>query len=102
VSIGVVLNNSYVRAEKAKLMEAGVEDWQYTFYMNELNTAPYVVNLLKNAKRREGQPLMVVGDYSYYTDVKYGNNFTLSGDSSAFLDPIFSSLLKYENLFYVG
>lgn len=91
VSIGVVLNNSYVRAEKAKLMEAGVEDWQYTFYMNELNTAPYVVNLLKNAKRREGQPLMVVGDYSYYTDVKYGNNFTLSGDSSAFLDPIFSS-----------
>ncbi len=91
ISVGVVLNNSYVRAEKAKLMAAGIEDWKYQFYLNELSTSPYIVNLLKNAQRREGQPLMVVGDYSYYTDVKYGNDFSLTGDSSAFLDPIFSS-----------
>ena len=91
ISVGVVLNNSYVRAEKAKLNEQGITDWKYPFYLNELSTSPYVTDLLKNAKRREGQPLMVVGDYSYYTDVKYGNDFTLTGDSSAFLDPIFSS-----------
>lgn len=91
ISVGVVLNNSYVRVEKAKLTSSGTEDWKYQLYLNELNSSPYIVDLLKNAKRREGQPLMVVGDYSYYTDVKYGDDFTLSGDSSAFLDPIFSS-----------
>ncbi len=91
ISVGVVLNNSYVRTEKAKFDKQGITDWKYQFYLNELNSSPYIVDLLKNAKRREGQPLMVVGDYSYYTDVKYGNDFTLTGDSSAFLDPIFSS-----------
>ncbi|HEX5002734.1 MAG TPA: NAD(P)/FAD-dependent oxidoreductase [Bacteroidia bacterium] len=89
ISVGVVVNNKYVRTVKPTLDKS--ENWQEAFYMNELNSSPYVMNLLKNAKRREGQPLMVVGDYSYYTDVKYGNDFALTGDSSAFLDPIFSS-----------
>jgi hypothetical protein len=85
------MKGSYVKAEKAKLTEAGVEDWKNQLYLNEIFSSPYVSNLLKDARRREGQPLIVVGDYSYYTDVKYGNDFTLTGDSAAFLDPIFSS-----------
>ncbi len=91
VSIGVVLNNSYVKAEKSKLTNTDIEDWKYQFYLNEISSSPYVADILKKAKRREGQPLMVVGDYSYYTEAKYGNDFALTGDSSAFLDPIFAS-----------
>lgn len=91
ISVGVVLNNSYVKDEKAKFMEQYGKDWQYEFYMSELMSSPYVKELLSKAKRREGQPLMVVGDYSYYTDQKYGKNYSLVGDSGAFLDPIFSS-----------
>ena len=93
VSVGVVLNNSYVKSEKSKLTStnSNVEDWKFQFYLNELNSSPYIADLLKTACRREGQPLMVVGDYSYYTEAKYGNDFSLTGDSSAFLDPIFAS-----------
>ena len=91
VSIGVVLNNAYVKSEKAKLNNTETEDWKYQFYLNEISSSPYVSEILKKAKRREGQPLMVVGDYSYYTEAKYGNDFALTGDSSAFLDPIFAS-----------
>ncbi len=91
VSIGVVLNNAYVKSEKAKLKNTDTEDWKYQFYLNEISSSPYVAKILKRAKRLETQPLMVVGDYSYYTAAKYGNDFSLTGDSSAFLDPIFAS-----------
>jgi flavin-dependent dehydrogenase len=35
--------------------------------------------------------MLVNGDYSYKTDVKYGDNFALVGDAHTFLDPVFSS-----------
>jgi flavin-dependent dehydrogenase len=36
-------------------------------------------------------PLAVDGDYSYVCHEKWGDNFALVGDSSAFIDPIFST-----------
>jgi flavin-dependent dehydrogenase len=91
ISVGVVVNNSFVKSEKAKITSSGIKDWQNQFYQNELNSSPFVANLLRSAKRRENQSLVVIGDYSYYSDIKYGNDFALTGDSSTFLDPIFSS-----------
>ncbi|HKC69617.1 MAG TPA: hypothetical protein VKG26_15375, partial [Bacteroidia bacterium] len=34
---------------------------------------------------------ITAGDYSYYCEKKYGDNYALIGDAGAFLDPIFSS-----------
>jgi hypothetical protein len=34
---------------------------------------------------------MIEGDYSYYSQQKYGTNFAMVGDASRFIDPIFSS-----------
>lgn len=89
ISVGVVVNNSYFKQEKQKLMDAGIKDWQQAFYMNEIESSPYVHEIVSKAKQR--QAVLVNGDYSYYSEVKYGNNFLITGDASAFLDPIFAS-----------
>ena len=79
VSVGVVLNHSYLRSERAELLRQGRQDWQN----------PFVADVL--AEARTIQPLMFNGDYSYSVTQKYGSNFALVGDASAFIDPIFAS-----------
>jgi len=91
ISVGVVVSNQYIKTEKTKLINSGVEDWKSTFYHKELKESPYVVDLLKSAKLIDGFPLNLMGDYSYYSETKFGDNFVMAGDSAAFLDPIFSS-----------
>lgn len=91
ISIGVVVNNSYMKGAQKKLMEQGVKDWAQQFYLDEIASSPYVNDMLTNHKAKQRQPVLVNGDYSYYADVKYGNNFSIVGDASAFLDPIFAS-----------
>jgi flavin-dependent dehydrogenase len=36
-------------------------------------------------------PLLVEGDYSYFSETKYGANYAMVGDAAQFIDPIFSS-----------
>ncbi len=89
ISIGAVVNNSYMKQEQKKLMDSGIKDWQEAFYHNEIRLSPYVANIITNAKQR--QKVLVNGDYSYYAEKKYDTNYAIVGDASAFLDPIFAS-----------
>jgi flavin-dependent dehydrogenase len=89
LTVGVVLNNSYIRAEKSKFQDQGIKDWQMALYEQELGYSSYAKDLLSNAQIV--QPLVVEGDYSYYTEKKYGPNYAMVGDAATFIDPIFSS-----------
>jgi flavin-dependent dehydrogenase len=89
VSVGVVVNSSYYRAQRAELKAAGHEDWKLALYLKELQQAAYTRDILENAHME--RDLMLNGDYSYLCKVKWGDRFCLVGDASAFIDPIFSS-----------
>lgn len=89
LTVGVVLNNDYIRSEKAKLQAEGAEDWLMALYHQELSYSSFVTDLLENASIL--QPLTVEGNYSYFTESKYGENYALVGDAAQFIDPIFSS-----------
>jgi flavin-dependent dehydrogenase len=89
VSVGVVLNHSYLRGERERLLADGSTDWQMDLYRQELFSSPFIADVLAGA--RTILPLMFNGDYSYEVQVKRGHNFALVGDASAFIDPIFAS-----------
>ncbi len=89
LSVGIVLNHSYIRKRKAELAAGGEKDWQVVLYREELSSSPFVKDIL--AKANMIQPLMINGNYSYLVEKKYGSNFCLVGDSGSFIDPIFAS-----------
>jgi len=90
LSIGIVMNTAYYRAQRAGLKAAGHDDWRDALYMREILESPYVAEVLENAERMNYQ-LMLNGDYSYFVGSKWGERYALVGDASAFIDPIFSS-----------
>jgi flavin-dependent dehydrogenase len=91
LTVGVVLNNDYIRQQKVMFQEQGVEDWTLALFQHELALSPFVTKILDGAHIVE--PLRVEGDYSYFVDKenKYGSGYALIGDASTFIDPIFSS-----------
>jgi flavin-dependent dehydrogenase len=89
VSVGVVINHDFLRQEKERLTAAGSTDWKRDLYLQELWSSPYMRHILSDA--RIIMPLMFNGDYSYAVKSKYGENWALVGDASAFIDPIFAS-----------
>lgn len=91
LTIGVVLNNEYIRAQKSKLSQNGSRDWVADLFYQELGLSPYVQKLISDAHTI--QPLTIEGDYSYYIDgdSKFGENYAMVGDAATFIDPIFSS-----------
>lgn len=89
VSVGVVLNHSYVRQNKERLLKDGSHDWQLDLYREEISSSPFVADSLSEAQII--MPLMFNGDYSYSVRRKHGPNFAIVGDASAFIDPIFAS-----------
>ncbi|MCW3086379.1 MAG: dependent oxidoreductase [Bacteroidetes bacterium] len=92
LSIGVVINNSYVKEQKQKLQktdDAHPDDWKEKFYLQEIADSYVRESILKDAVL--SHKAQMIGDYSYYCDEKYGSNYALLGDAGAFLDPIFSS-----------
>jgi len=89
LSIGVVMENSYVKEQKKKLQKDGTDNWKHELYMQEINETFLSKGVLKDGTLEHGVTL--AGDYSYYCENKFGNNFALVGDAGAFLDPIFSS-----------
>ncbi|HJR91446.1 MAG TPA: NAD(P)/FAD-dependent oxidoreductase [Acidimicrobiia bacterium] len=89
VSVGVVVNSSYYRGQRAELLEEGFDDWKLALYLKEIDAAPYTKDILDGATME--RDLAVNGDYSYLCKEKWGDRFCLVGDASAFIDPIFSS-----------
>ncbi len=89
VSIGVVMNTSYYRDQRRKFKAEGIDDWQQALYAQELESAAFCKQILAGA--RQLRPVLYNGDYSYFCHQKFGENFALVGDASAFIDPIFSS-----------
>lgn len=87
LSIGVVVNNSHVKEKKKQFQDSA--DWKKDYYLQELQECYLYNTVLKNAKMEH--KVAMAGDYSYYCEKKYGENFALVGDAGAFLDPIFSS-----------
>lgn len=88
LTVGVVMNNAYIREEKARLQSES-DDWRMALYLQELGYSPFAQRVLANGEII--QPLVIEGDYSYYTETKYGQNFAMIGDAAQFIDPIFSS-----------
>ncbi len=89
LSVGVVLNSSYYRAARSRLLSAGHQDWRLALYLEEIQNAPFTRDVLEHATMEAN--LAIDGDYSYVCHQKYGDNFALVGDASAFIDPIFST-----------
>ena len=85
LSIGVTLNNSYVKEQKKNFGS----DWQEQLYRQEVGEAIGLRSILENATVEHA--IQVMGDYSFSVDKKYGTNYAHVGDAGAFLDPIFSS-----------
>lgn len=89
ISVGLVVDRKYLKAEKAKFTSAGVADWQRALYLQEIENCSLTRRILRDAKI--AQPLIVVSDFSYFLDKTYGKNYAILGDAGKFLDPIFAS-----------
>jgi flavin-dependent dehydrogenase len=88
LSMGVAANMTYVNARRRELSKT-TDNWQETFYREELLSSPVAARILDGA--HTAQPVAINGDFSYYADKKYGDRFAIVGDAAGFLDPIFSS-----------
>uniref|UniRef100_UPI0030D72A0D NAD(P)/FAD-dependent oxidoreductase n=1 Tax=uncultured Planktosalinus sp. TaxID=1810935 RepID=UPI0030D72A0D len=80
LSVGVVMSNSYFLSQRKRF--AGEKKVLDKIYLSELNESKLVDKILSKAKKEA--PAMAHGDYSYYTDTKYGKNYAVIGDASAF------------------
>lgn len=89
VTAGFVAQNSYIRDQRKKLLDAGSKDWEYDICMQELNKSPFAAKLLEGTTL--ALPMMVNGNYSYEIKNHYGSNYAMVGDARGFIDPIFSS-----------
>jgi len=89
ISLTMIVERQYMKEQKKLLTEQGIEDWQEAFYLKEIKECPVTHEVLCDAHMRAR--FVVVSDYSYVSDVTYGENFALIGDSYKFLDPIFST-----------
>jgi len=86
LSIGVSLNNDYVREQKKKFSGPA---WKDQFYAAEIAEATCLSQILSESIPEH--ETLSIGDYSYSVKQKFGDNYAMIGDAGAFLDPIFSS-----------
>jgi flavin-dependent dehydrogenase len=89
LTIGVVVDNFYLRDQKKALTAKGSKDWQRDLYVQELKESPFVTEFIEGAEMM--MSVIVEGDYSYNCKTKHGPRYALIGDASRFIDPIFSS-----------
>jgi flavin-dependent dehydrogenase len=87
MSIGVVADSNYIKRQKEKLKDS--DDWQKSFYLNELKETDYVQSVIDNAEIVGS--INVNGNYSYKVEQKFGDRFAMIGDSGTFIDPIFAT-----------
>ncbi|MBX7093273.1 MAG: tryptophan 7-halogenase [Flavobacteriales bacterium] len=89
LSVGLVVDNIFTREMKEELSAKGTKDWKMELYLQEIRSAAFTSDILKNAEII--QKLMVVGNYSYSMTKKHGSNYAMIGDAASFLDPIFAT-----------
>jgi flavin-dependent dehydrogenase len=89
LSIGVSLNNSYVKEKKKLFSKNNPKEWQKELYLNEIKEASVLEPILKSSRLEH--EVLTIGDFSYYNEKKFGKNYAMIGDAASFLDPIFSS-----------
>jgi flavin-dependent dehydrogenase len=89
LSIGIVMNNAYMKQEKEKFLSEGKTEWKKEIYLQELKNSAALSEIIN--KGTICHNVQVIGDYSYHCEKKYGDNYAIIGDAGAFLDPIFSS-----------
>jgi flavin-dependent dehydrogenase len=89
ITAGFVAQNSYIREQRQKFLDAGSTNWEYDLCMKELSRSPVVARLLQGAEPK--LHMMVNGNYSYEVKNHYGTNYAMIGDARGFVDPIFSS-----------
>ncbi|TML02271.1 MAG: hypothetical protein E6G40_00690, partial [Actinobacteria bacterium] len=89
ITAGVVMNNSYMRDQRRRLLDEGSTDWQLDLCLQELNLSSFVRSLLEGSER--ALPILVNGNYSYEVKNHYRPNYAMIGDARGFIDPIFSS-----------
>lgn len=90
LSVGLAINMSYANEQRKLLMPIhGAKKWQEAFYLSELSQSDLVMSIIDGASMC--WDVVSNGDFSYYAEKKYGNNYAMLGDAGAFLDPIFSS-----------
>ena len=70
---------SFLKQEKNRVNAEGNENWKHEIYMNEISNSPSVKELLGKAVM--DHKVQVNGDYSYFCEKKYGNNFAMVGPS---------------------
>lgn len=89
LSIGAALQMNYVRSQRREFEKSGVKNWAQALYLQELGSSPEVRKIIMGGEQIN--EVQMNGDFSYYSDEKFGANFAVIGDAGAFLDPIFSS-----------
>jgi flavin-dependent dehydrogenase len=90
LSVGVVINTDYFRAQRTERRSVhGDHDWRRALYLDEVHSSPFLAEVLADATM-DGD-LNINGDYSYACNRKWGDDFALVGDASAFIDPVFST-----------
>jgi flavin-dependent dehydrogenase len=102
ITAGFVAQNSYIRDQRKKLLDAGSTEWESDLCMQELTKSPFVTELLKGTKR--AMQMMTNGNYSYEIKNHFGSNYAMIGDARGFIDPIFSSgvFLSIKSAFLVS
>ena len=91
VSVGLVIDRKYLKAEKEKFKKQGVEDWQMALYLQEIKNTKLTNDLIIKPGAKIVQKLIIVSDFSYFAEQQYGKNWAMIGDAGKFLDPIFAS-----------
>jgi flavin-dependent dehydrogenase len=89
VTAGFVAQNSYIRDQRKKLLDAGTKEWEADLCMQELNKSPFAAKLLEGTT--QAMQMMTNGNYSYEIKNHFGSNYAMVGDARGFIDPIFSS-----------
>ncbi|KAF5319307.1 hypothetical protein D9619_008582 [Psilocybe cf. subviscida] len=94
VSVGFVMDKTISIRKKGKLREEKPDKYSLkTHYLDQMNFAPGLRELLKNATLKEDidEPVKSASDYSYSASCYAGDHYRLVGDAAAFIDPFFSS-----------
>ncbi|KAH6904966.1 hypothetical protein BKA70DRAFT_1373310 [Coprinopsis sp. MPI-PUGE-AT-0042] len=90
ISVGVVLNQEIATRKKTEGRAKSAEFTLKDHYLQELQLAPGIIDLLGKATLVDGH-VQSASDYSYQSDRYSGDHFRLVGDAGAFIDPFFSS-----------
>jgi len=88
-SVTLVVDRAYMKEQKKKITDEGIENWQREFYEREIENCAVAKEVLGEAEMEDR--FLIVSDYSYFADKMYGENYALLGDAYKYLDPIFST-----------